>query len=194
MGKRKIIRCNNDKYQDNSLKVARRHENMANRLAMNARSESLLDDSDCDDTFPYDVNDEPEETLEDYHSESFRVTEVASETDQPSTASCVIINPPIFQELMQIEQEQDSDSDDEFNYHIDTEQHDEVNDHNEEDLQFNDRNQNHPPDNESMLYFSITDRAMIDLIKYCNKCGTLIRFLDDFMQILKTQQPKQPPH
>lgn len=185
MGKHKYIRCNNEKYQDNSLKVARRHENMANRLAMNTRSESVADNSDCDDsTFPYHDNDESEETSDDEQNKSLEVTEV-SETNQPSTASSVIINPPIFQELMQIEQDQESNSDDEFNYHIDTQHHDEVNAPTEDDLPFNDRNQNHPPNTESSLDFSINDRAMIDLIKYCNKCGTSIRFLDDFMRILK---------
>jgi Plavaka transposase len=81
---------------------------------------------------------------------------------------------------LQIEQEPEYHPEDEFNYHeLD---HDENID---ADLPIPPDNEELPNFNEGTDHFSKSDRAMIDLIKYCNKSGTSIRFFDEFMQILK---------
>ena len=49
----------------------------------------------------------------------------------------------------------------------------------------NQDNTNLPFSYDPSLRFTITDRAMIDLIICCNKAGTPIKFLDEILLILK---------
>ena len=92
------------------------------------------------------------------------------------------IYPPTFQELMAIEHDPLTTQTEDFDYHIDS-----VDDDCHVEGNPVKESHNHPnpiPPNKDDR-FSITDTAMIDLIQYCIKSGTSIKFFDEFFRLLK---------
>ena len=112
MVKRRHVSINTNKYRGNSQLTASRHETLANRTAMDINTQSLIDKSYDEDTdlFCYDDNDE--EIMEHNDDDSCHSNE--------HHAINGAVNPPLFQELMQIGQEQADESDNEYDYHIDS--------------------------------------------------------------------------
>jgi hypothetical protein len=163
MGKRRYLNQIKDWNFVSYDKVARRDENIANMPVV------PQDDTqeDVEVSFPFhDDYDDDKANSDDVH---LPFTNNFNDT---------VLVPPLYHQLMQLEQNETTTPEDEYNYHFDDTIQDDISDDNDVPLE-KDINPSLKPK------FSVIDTAMIELILYCNKAGTPLKFLDGLLQILK---------